>query len=116
MIFATMLARGRGFERTPPDEQRANARAAWRYGEWLRDEAEKCHALVVAARPQETLFERTLALFRAMNQTSATKRTARQGRVARGGTHQLTLHHVERGDGPRGSVCKTRAHSLLQSC
>jgi len=62
MIFANMLARGRGFERMPPDEQRANAHAAWRYGGWLRDEAKKHHALVVPARPWETLFERTLAL------------------------------------------------------
>jgi 2-phosphoglycerate kinase len=62
MIFANMLARGRGFERTPPDEQRANAHAAWRYGGWLRDEAKKHHALVIPARPQETLFERALAL------------------------------------------------------
>jgi hypothetical protein len=62
MIFANMLARGRDFERMPPDEQRANAHAAWRYGEWLREEAEKYHALVIPAHPQETLFERTLAL------------------------------------------------------
>jgi hypothetical protein len=57
-----MLARGRGFERMPTDEQRANAHTAWRYGKWLRDEAEKHHALVIPARPLETLFERTLAL------------------------------------------------------
>jgi 2-phosphoglycerate kinase len=63
VIFANMLARRRGFERMPPDEQRANARASWRYGTWLRDEAEKRHALVIPARPQETLFERTRALF-----------------------------------------------------
>jgi 2-phosphoglycerate kinase len=62
VIFANMLARGRGFENAPPEEQRANASAAWRYGEWLCDEAEKYHALVIPARPQETLFERTLAL------------------------------------------------------
>ena len=62
IIFANMLARGRGFERMPPGEQRANAHAAWRYGGWLRDEAKNHHALVIPARPQETLFERTLAL------------------------------------------------------
>jgi hypothetical protein len=62
IIFANMLARGRGFEIMPPDEQRANAHAAWRYGGWLRDEAEKHHALMIPARPLETLFERTLAL------------------------------------------------------
>jgi 2-phosphoglycerate kinase len=61
-IFANMLARGRGFERMPLDEQRANAHAAWRYAGWLREEAEKYHALVIPARPQETLLERTLAL------------------------------------------------------
>ncbi len=62
VIFANMLARGRGFERMTPNEQRANARAAWRYGRWLRDEAEKRHTLVAPARPLETLFERALAL------------------------------------------------------
>jgi hypothetical protein len=61
-IFANMLARGRGFNRMPPDEQRANAHAAWRYGGWLREEAEKHHALMIPARPQETLFERTREL------------------------------------------------------
>jgi hypothetical protein len=60
IIFANMFVRGRGFERMPPDEQRANAHAAWRYGEWLRKEADKYHALVIPARPQETLFERSL--------------------------------------------------------
>jgi 2-phosphoglycerate kinase len=62
IIFANMLARRRGFEIMPPEEQRANAHAAWRYGGWLRAEAKKYHALVILARPQETLFERTLAL------------------------------------------------------
>jgi hypothetical protein len=62
IIFANMLARGRGFEGMPPEEQRANAHAAWRYGGWLRNEAEMYHALVIPARPLETLFERTLAL------------------------------------------------------
>ena len=57
-----MLARGRGFERMPSEEQRANAHAAWRYGRWLREEAEKLHAPAIPARPWETLFERTLAL------------------------------------------------------
>jgi hypothetical protein len=46
----------------PPQEQRANIHAAWRYGGWLRDEAEKHHAPLIPARPLETLFERTLAL------------------------------------------------------
>ena len=62
IIFANMLARGRGFERMPSEEQRANAHAAWRYGRWLREEAEKLHAPAIPARPWETLFERTLAL------------------------------------------------------
>jgi hypothetical protein len=62
VIFANMLARGRGFERMPSEEQCANAHAAWRYGEWLREEAEKSPALVIPARPLETLFERALTL------------------------------------------------------
>lgn len=62
MIFANMRSRGRGFERMPPDEQHVNAHAAWLYGEWLRDEAEKYHALMIPARPLETLFERALIL------------------------------------------------------
>lgn len=59
VIFANMLARGRGFEGMSPDEQRANAHVAWRYGAWLRG---TYRALVILARPLETLFERTLAL------------------------------------------------------
>jgi hypothetical protein len=62
IIFANMLVRGRDFERMPSEEQLANAHAAWRYGGWLRDEAKKHHALVIPALPQETLFERALAL------------------------------------------------------
>ncbi|HEX3270275.1 MAG TPA: hypothetical protein VHR15_06475 [Ktedonobacterales bacterium] len=62
VIFANMRARGRGFERMLPEEQRANAHSAWRYGGWLREEAEKHHALVIPARPWETLFERALTL------------------------------------------------------
>jgi hypothetical protein len=63
MIFANMLARGRGFERMPPEDQRANAHAAWLYGRWLRDEAEKRRTLVLPARPLEALFERADAHF-----------------------------------------------------
>jgi 2-phosphoglycerate kinase len=61
-IFANMRARGRGFERMPPEEQRANAHGVWRYGGWLREEAEKYHAPVIPARPWETFFERALTL------------------------------------------------------
>jgi hypothetical protein len=61
MIFANMYSRGRGFERIAPGEQRANAHAAWLYGVWLREEAQRYSALVVPARPWETLFERALA-------------------------------------------------------
>ena len=53
------------FERMPAEEQRANAHAAWRYGVWLHEEAEKRQALVVQARPLETLFERALPLLEA---------------------------------------------------
>jgi hypothetical protein len=60
VVFANMLARGRGFERMPSEEQRANAHAAWRYGRWLCAEAEKPPALVIPTRPLETLFERAL--------------------------------------------------------
>lgn len=62
VIFANMLARRRSFERMPPEEQGANAHAAWLYGRWLREQAEKHHAPVIPARSWETLFERTLAL------------------------------------------------------
>jgi hypothetical protein len=61
MIFTNMYSRGRGFERMAPDEQRANAHTAWLYGKWLREEAEEYSALVIPARPLETLFERALA-------------------------------------------------------
>jgi 2-phosphoglycerate kinase len=64
MIFVNMLARGRGFERMPSEKRRANAHAAWRYGGWLCEEAEKVHSLVIPARPLETLFERALALLK----------------------------------------------------
>jgi hypothetical protein len=62
MIFTNMRRRGRGFDATPPDEQRANAHTAWLYGRWLREEAERYHAAVIPARLWETLFERAVAL------------------------------------------------------
>ena len=61
-IVVNMRSRRRDFEHMSHEEQRANAHAAWRYDGWLRDEAKKHHAMVIPARPLETLIERTLAL------------------------------------------------------
>jgi len=56
-----MFARRRGFERLSPQEQRTQARMSWLYGNWLRDETQRCGVPIVAARPWDTLPARILA-------------------------------------------------------
>lgn len=57
-VWANMAARGRGFERGSLARQRAIAHASWRYGEWLRQQAQTLGLPVIAPRPWETLAER----------------------------------------------------------
>jgi hypothetical protein len=61
-IQANMTERGRGFDQFVVEEQRAQARMNWLYGEWLRIEARRLGLPVVSASPRETLFERAIAL------------------------------------------------------
>lgn len=60
-ILANMRARGRGIDVAPPKEQEAWARASWRYGLWLRDEALRAGVPALPARPYATLVARVLA-------------------------------------------------------
>jgi hypothetical protein len=56
-VLQNMRRRGRGFEDFSPEEQRQQARAAWLYGLWLHDAAQK-NSLSVGA--WETLTKRVL--------------------------------------------------------
>lgn len=60
VILDAMLARGRGFDLFGEREQRAQARASWLYGGWLRREAEAHGIPVVEPRPWATLVDRVL--------------------------------------------------------
>jgi 2-phosphoglycerate kinase len=61
-IQANMAERGRGFDQFGEEEQRAQARMNWLYGERLRIEARRLGLPMVSTRPRATLFERALAL------------------------------------------------------
>lgn len=60
-ILANMRTRGRGIAAFTPTEQEAQARASWRYGLWLRDEAVRLGLPALPARPYATLVPRVLA-------------------------------------------------------
>lgn len=60
-ILANLRARGRGIAAYTPAEQEAQARASWRYGLWLRDEAIRLRVPTVPARPYASLVPRVLA-------------------------------------------------------
>lgn len=53
---------GRNYAAREGDAQPVRARASWRYGEWLRQEAERLGVPTLEARPWETGFARALAL------------------------------------------------------
>ena len=60
-LLAAMAGRGRGYDDKPGDEQRAQARMNWLYGNWLAGEARRLGLPVVAARPWPSLADRLLA-------------------------------------------------------
>jgi len=60
-IRANMLARGRGFQSSPADEQRRIVHACWRYGQWLTAEARARGVPVIPARPSASLSDRIQA-------------------------------------------------------
>jgi 2-phosphoglycerate kinase len=57
-VLATMVKRQR--REYPSERQLRLAPMAWRYGNWLQEEAEKRGLPVVQARPRETLVERIM--------------------------------------------------------
>jgi len=63
MLFANMVARGRGIAERAESQLRTEARAKWLYGQWLIEEAHRYNLPVVTPRPWETLVERIIALF-----------------------------------------------------
>ncbi len=63
MLFANMVARGRGIAERAESQLRTEARAKWLYGQWLIEEAHRYNLPVLEPRPWETLVERIIALF-----------------------------------------------------
>ncbi len=61
IIYANMLARGRGAERLLEAELRTEARAKWLFGQWLSEQANCYGYPTLEARPWETLMDRVLA-------------------------------------------------------
>lgn len=61
VVFANLVARGRGMGARPETELRTEARAKWLYGQWLADEAHQYGLPVLDPRPWSTLVERILA-------------------------------------------------------
>lgn len=61
-IQANMMERGRGFDQFGVEEQRAQARMNWLYGQWLRTEARRLGLPVLSTRPRATLIERAATL------------------------------------------------------
>ena len=60
-LFQNMLARGRGAERMVETALRAEARAKWRFSQWIEAEAARYELPVIPARPWESLANRVLA-------------------------------------------------------
>jgi len=62
VLYANMLARGRGAEAMPEAELRTEARAKWLYGQWLVEQASRFGIPAPEARPWATLLDRVLAI------------------------------------------------------
>lgn len=62
VLYANMLARGRGVEAMPESELRTEARAKWLYGQWLAEQANRFGIPALEARPWTTLLDRVLAI------------------------------------------------------
>ncbi len=58
MLFANLVARGRGIAERPIAELRTEARAKWLYSQWLIEQANNYSLPVIEARPWDTLVER----------------------------------------------------------
>ena len=56
---------GRNYLAREGEPQPERARASWRYSEWLRQESERLGVPTLAARPWDTVFERSLTLLEA---------------------------------------------------
>ena len=61
VVFANLVARGRGMGGQSEAEIRTEARAKWLYGQWLADGAHRYNLPVLASRPWPTLVERIMA-------------------------------------------------------
>ena len=61
IVFANIVARGRGMGGRREAELRTEARAKWLYGQWLADEAHRYGLPVLEPRPWSTLVERIQA-------------------------------------------------------
>lgn len=61
-VAQAMRQRSRGFEERTRDEQLAQIRLNWLFGQWLREEAQRLTLPVLNARPRETLLDRALDL------------------------------------------------------
>jgi 2-phosphoglycerate kinase len=59
-ILKRLLARGRGLHSAPEQTQNQAAHTAWRYGQWLRAEAERLRLPIIVSSPYDTLIERVL--------------------------------------------------------
>jgi 2-phosphoglycerate kinase len=60
VVFANIVARGRGLGARPETQLRTEARAKWLYGQWLAEEAHRYGLPVLEPRPWFTLVERIL--------------------------------------------------------
>jgi 2-phosphoglycerate kinase len=60
ILYANMLARGRGVEALPEAELRTETHAKWLYGQWLAEQASRFGIPALEARPWATLLERIL--------------------------------------------------------
>jgi 2-phosphoglycerate kinase len=60
-LLRNFRARGRAFDELAPREQAALVHACWRFGEWLRQEAEGLGLPALPARPYASLVPRLLA-------------------------------------------------------
>ena len=59
-ILDNLRKRGRGFNRTSEEEQKAFAHASWLFGQWLQKEAQVRNLPVLLSQPNETVIERFL--------------------------------------------------------
>lgn len=63
-LVDNMVARGRGFDASTPDQPRAHAAANQAFGHWLEEEAARLGIPVVVSRPFDTLADRILDAIR----------------------------------------------------